>query len=81
MQYGNICFTVPVQVTCLYWFLNNRSKPDLIGLLQATSDLLEKAGIIENDRLIFSYDGSRIMGLDPANPRAEIEISVYEAKP
>lgn len=45
-----------------------------MGLLQATSDILEKAGILENDRLIADYDGSRIVGLDKQNPRAEIEI-------
>jgi len=46
----------------------------LIGLLQATSDILEKSGIIENDKLIDSYDGSRIVGIDKQNPRVEIEI-------
>jgi Holliday junction resolvase RusA-like endonuclease len=75
MQWGNICYTVPVQVTCFYWFPDNRSKPDLVGLLQATSDILEKAGILENDRLIASYDGSRIMGIDKEHPRAEITIT------
>lgn len=74
MQWGNICFREPVQVTALYWFPDNRSKPDLVGLLQATSDILEKAGILENDRLIYSYDGSRIMGIDKINPRADITI-------
>jgi Holliday junction resolvase RusA-like endonuclease len=59
----------------LYWLPDKRWWPDLIGLLQATSDILEKSGILENDRLIDDYDGSRIMGLDKQNPRVEIEIS------
>ena len=46
----------------------------MIGLMQGTADLLEKAGILLNDRLIESWDGSRIMGLDKDNPRVEIEI-------
>jgi Holliday junction resolvase RusA-like endonuclease len=50
--------------------------PDLVGLLQATSDILEKAGILENDRLIADYDGSCIAGLDKLKPRAEIVIKV-----
>src|SRR5574343_846432 len=74
MQWGNACFTKPVHVCCQYWFPNHKSRPDLVGLLQATSDLLEAAGIIENDRLIVSYDGSYIVGIDKENPRAEIII-------
>ncbi|MBU2703664.1 Holliday junction resolvase RusA-like endonuclease [Sporomusaceae bacterium BoRhaA] len=64
----------PVHVCCRYWLPDKRWWPDLVGLLQATSDILEKAGILENDRLIEDYDGSRIVGLDKQNPRAEIEI-------
>ena len=64
----------PVQVKCLYWLPDRRWWPDLVGLLQATSDILQAAGILEDDRLILNYDGSRIVGLDKANPRVEIEI-------
>lgn len=63
-----------VHVKCLYWLPNRQWWPDLIGLLQATSDILESAGIIENDKLIDNYDGSRIVGIDRQNPRAEISI-------
>lgn len=67
-------FECPVHVCCHYWLPDRRWWPDLIGLLQATSDILETAGILENDRLIDNYDGSRIVGLDKVNPRVEIEI-------
>lgn len=67
-------YTGKVSVMARYWMPNYRSWPDLIGLLQATSDILEKAGIIENDKWIEDYDGSRIMGIDKENPRAEIII-------
>lgn len=67
-------FTGPVHVKCLYYMPNRRSWPDLVGLLQATSDILEAAGIIENDKFIADYDGSRIAGLDADDPRVEIEI-------
>jgi len=67
-------FAISVHVKCLYWLPNRQWWPDLIGLLQATSDILEKSGIIENDKLIDSYDGSRIVGIDKQNPRVEIEI-------
>ena len=63
-----------LKVKCLYWMPNYRSWPDLIGLMQSTWDILEKAGIIDNDRNIVSPDGSRIVGVDKENPRAEVYI-------
>lgn len=71
-------FTGPVRVTCRYWMPNRRSWPDLPGLYQATADILEKAGIIDNDRNIISMDGSRIVGIDRERPRVEIEIEEVE---
>ena len=59
---------------CLYWMPDRRSSPDLLGLLQATADILEKAQIIDNDRNVVSFDGSEIVGIDRENPRVEIEI-------
>ena len=67
-------FTGPVRVACRYWMPNRRSWPDLPGLYQATADILEKAGIIANDRNIVSMDGSEIVGIDRERPRVEIEI-------
>ena len=64
--------TGPVEVTVLYWLKDNR-RPDLNNLLAATADILEKAGVIVNDREIVSWDGSRVMGKSP-DPRAEITI-------
>jgi len=72
-----------VQVRCLYWMPNYRSWPDLIGLIQATWDILEKADIIDNDQNIVSPDGSRIVGIDKENPRTEVyicEIGDHEYK-
>lgn len=63
-----------LQVTCFYHMPDDRSRPDLINLLQATSDILEKSGIIDNDKNIVSYDGSRIAENDKKNPRVEIFI-------
>ena len=47
---------------------------DAVGFYQALADTLEKGGIVENDRLIVSWDGSRLMK-DKENPRVEVEIS------
>lgn len=63
-----------VVVECKYYLPNKRSWPDLIGLLQATSDILVKAGIIDDDKWICSYGDSCIAGIDKDNPRVEIRI-------
>lgn len=63
-----------IVVECKYYLPNKRSWPDLIGLLQATSDILTKAGIIDDDKWICSYGESCIVGIDKENPRAEIRI-------
>jgi hypothetical protein len=46
----------------------------LVGLLQATSDILTEAGIIDDDMWVANYDGSEIVGIDKANSRVEIEF-------
>ena len=70
-------FAGPVRLLCLYW-MPDRRRPDLLGLLQATADILEKAQIIDNDRNVVSFDGSRIAGVDRENPRVEIEVEGVE---
>lgn len=63
-----------IVVECKYYLQNKRSWPDLIGLLQATSDILTKAKVIDDDKWICSYGNSCIAGIDKDNPRAEIRI-------
>lgn len=58
----------------LHYYMPDKRKPDLINLMQATCDILEKAKVIENDKNIVSFDGSMIMGIDKDNPRCEIKI-------
>lgn len=64
----------PIRVSCRYYLQNFAHWPDLVGLLQATSDILQDAGIITDDMYIADYDGSTIAGIDKDNPRAEISI-------
>ncbi len=64
----------PVRIKVLYWMRDRRSWPDLVGLMQATADILEKAGVIDNDKNIVSWDGTHIVGVDRSKPRALIEI-------
>jgi len=76
--YRGPTFGGPVNVRALYWLPDRRSAPDLLGLEEATADILERAGIVANDRLIVSWDGSRIAGYDKERPRVEIEITEAE---
>ena len=63
-----------------YWMPNRASWPDLVGLIQSTQDILEKAGVIDNDRDIVTLDGSQIMGVDKDNPRAYVVLQEVEIK-
>jgi Holliday junction resolvase RusA-like endonuclease len=51
----------------------DRNVGDLGNYLAAICDVLERAGVVENDRLIQSFDGSRLL-IDRKNPRVEIEL-------
>jgi crossover junction endodeoxyribonuclease rusA superfamily len=64
----------PVHVRCRYYMPDKRSWPDLVGLLQATSDILTDAKLIDDDKWIVHYDGSCIAGVDKSSPRVEIDI-------
>lgn len=64
-----------VKMEALYYMPDRRGWPDLFGLLQATADILEKAGIVENDGFIAEVGGSRIEGIDPEWPRVEVAVS------
>lgn len=65
-----------VHVRLTFWFLNHSGEPDLSNCYQGPEDALQKAGVIENDKLIRSHDGSRKrFGRQPC-----VEIEVYEYK-
>ena len=64
-----------VAMTAKYYMPNRKGWPDLFGLVQATADILESAGIIEDDGYIAQIDGSMIAGIDAEDPRVEITVS------
>lgn len=64
----------PVWVEVVYYMPNRQAWPDLVGLMQATADLLEAAGVLENDRLIVRWDGTRIGHVDKKMPGASIGL-------
>lgn len=50
---------------------------DAVGYYQAIADVLESAGVVENDRLIVAWDGSRLL-IDRHLPRVEITLEPLE---
>ena len=64
-----------VNVKCVYYMPDKR-KVDLVNLLEATCDILVKAGVLADDcaAVVAAHDGSRVL-LDRKNPRVEIEIT------
>lgn len=67
----------PVNVQCVY-YMPTRRRVDLVNLLEATCDILVKAGVLEDDncRIVCTHDGS-FVDHDKHNPRVEITITSY----
>lgn len=67
-----------VNVKAVY-YMPNRRRVDLVNLLEATCDILVKAGVLADDcaAIVAGHDGSRVL-LDRQNPRVEIEITRME---
>ena len=71
-----------VNVKAVY-YMPNRRRVDLVNLLEATCDILVKAGVLADDcaAVVAGHDGSRML-LDRQRPRVEIEITgMEEIKP
>lgn len=67
-----------VNVRCVY-YMATRRKVDLANLIEATCDILVKAGVLadDNSQIAAGHDGSRVE-YDKNNPRVEIEIEEME---
>lgn len=80
MQKGRVvaptaAIRIPVQV-CARFFRDAR-RGDLLGYEDALADYLEKRGVVADDVLIQSWDGSRL-DVDRVNPRIELTITPLE---
>ena len=65
---------------CRALIFRDRAVGDAVGFYQAIGDFLELAGVVANDRLIVSWDGSRLLK-DAARPRVELELSPVGTQP
>lgn len=64
-------------VNCAAVFYRDRNQGDAVGYYQGLADLLEKRGVVVNDKYIVSWDGSRL-DIDRKNPRVEVELTATE---
>lgn len=84
-------FDGPVQIIALYYLESAAHWPDLLGLEQATADILSdeyrvlnhkrtliREWLLSDDRIIKSWDGSRIAGIDREKPRIDVQIVPLE---
>lgn len=61
-------------VNCRALIFRDRLTGDAVGFYQAIGDLLELAGVVENDRYIVSWDGTRLLK-DKERPRVEVVLT------
>lgn len=68
-----------VNVRCVYYMKTAR-RVDLANLIEATTDILVKAKVLEDDnsKIVAAHDNSRVEH-DKQNPRVEIWIEEMEA--
>lgn len=70
-QWRRPALDVPVHMRAIVY--RQTAVGDLLNYLAAVSDALEKAGVVTDDKLILSVDGSRL-AKDAKRPRIEVEI-------
>lgn len=67
----------PVNLKCEFYFINHQYEPDISNAYQGIEDLLQKAKVLLDDKLIYSHDGSKkIFGA--RNDRIEITITPFQ---
>lgn len=71
----DIPLACPVNLRVEYYMPNRKGWPDLMGLIQATADILQDAEILADDGYVATLAGCRIAGIDKVNPRAEIIVT------
>ncbi len=68
---GHAPISVPVNVRARFY--RDALRGDAVGYYQALADVLQKAGVVSDDKVIVAWDGSRL-DKDAARPRIELEI-------
>lgn len=68
----------PVNLKCLFYLKNHQHEADLSNMYQGIEDILEECGVLENDKLIHSHDGSRKIFDPNEEERVEITLSLLK---
>lgn len=77
-QQWSALWGVPVDYPCAVaaTFYRDRATGDLVNYMGALADLLQAAGVVADDKWIFSWDQSRL-AKDDAHPRIDMTISDF----
>lgn len=75
--YDRTAPAIDYEVNCAALIYRDRNVGDAAGFYQAIADCLEAMGVVKNDRLIVTWDGTRLRK-DPENPRVEVTLTPAE---
>ena len=67
----------PVVATYRFYFENRHAEPDVSNLIEGPQDVLVKAGILKNDKLIMRVEAEKFFG---HAPRTEVALYAYQAE-
>ena len=68
------CQPITQPLNCAAIFYRDADRGDAVGYYQGLADALESAGIVDNDRWITQWDGSRL-AKDANRPRIEVTLT------
>lgn len=68
---------IAVPVNCAALFYRDALRGDAVGFYQGLADLLQKAGVLDDDKYVTQWDGSRLLK-DAARPRVEVTLTRIE---
>lgn len=71
-----LSYSFPLHIEMHFYFKDRQGEADLSNLFEGPCDVLKQAGIIVDDKLVDSFDGSRRHFYD-LNPRTEITLFRY----
>ena len=66
--------TIDFAVNCRAWIYREALRGDAVGFYQAIGDALQHYSILDDDKRIVSWDGSRLLK-DAERPRVEIVLT------
>lgn len=70
----NYCAPVTDPMNICALFYRDAERGDAVGYYQGLADVLEEIGVVQDDKFLTSWDGSRLLK-DAANPRVEVVLS------